>query len=155
MNTVKGKILRSFDSGVHLLVLFRLMHTLHYKMPFCGRFSAHLVRQVIRFYTSCDISPRASIGSGCYFPHPLGIVIGDGVVIMDNVGIWQRVTLGSHGKKGALAYPRIESGACIYESSSVLGGVTIGGNAVVGAHSLVLSDVPSGKIAIGVPAKIR
>lgn len=143
------------DTGKHLIVLFRIMQFFYRRVPVVGRCIAHLFRQVIRVYTSCDISPRATIGRACRFPHPLGIVIGDGVVIGDEVGVWQRVTLGSHGRGGDCSYPIIGNRAKIYENASVLGAVTVGQESVIGAHSLVLCDVPQGKTAIGIPARIK
>jgi serine O-acetyltransferase len=103
----------------------------------------------------CDISYRAQIGVNLKLPHPLGIVIGDGVVVKDNVQIFQNVTLGSHGRKGdALEYPIIESGAKIYAGAKIIGGVTIGANAIIGANAVVNIDVPPSTTAVGIPCRI-
>lgn len=104
---------------------------------------------------SCDISYNAKIGANLRLPHPIGIVIGDGVVIKDNVMIFQHVTLGSHGRKGhKLLYPIIESGVKIFAGAIIIGDVTIGENAVIGANTVVNTDVPSGATAVGNPCKI-
>jgi len=88
-------------------------------------------------------------------PHPIGVIIGDGVVIKDNVMIFQQVTLGSHGKRTEeMRYPVIESGVKIYAGAKIIGGVTIGENAIIGANSVVNVDVPAGATAVGIPCKI-
>lgn len=104
---------------------------------------------------NCDISYNSIIGKGLKMPHPLGIVIGDGVVIMDNVMVFQQVTFGSHGKKGEkLEYPIIEKGVKIYAGAKIIGGITIGENAIIGANAVVNIDVPPNSIAVGIPCKI-
>lgn len=111
-------------------------------------------RQIKKF--SCQISYKSTIGKGLSLPHPIGIVIGDGVTIEDNVKIWQGVTLGSHGKKEeCLAYPYICSGVKIYADTIVLGDVKIGFDSTLGAKSMVLKDVPPNYIAFGIPAKFK
>lgn len=121
-----------------------------------------ILRQIGNYYKarlvtkrSCDISYNAHIGKRLKMPHPIGIVIGDGVVIKDDVMVFQQVTFGSHGKKEKnLEYPTIESGVKIYAGAKIIGGVTIGENAVIGANAVVNIDVPSNSIAVGIPCKI-
>lgn len=110
-------------------------------------------RQIRRYH--CDISYDAAIGKRLSIPHPIGIVVGAGVVIRDNVMIWQNVTLGSHGKVGdKKVYPVIESGVKLYSGCQILGPIVIGEYAVVGAGSIVLKDVPNEQVAVGIPARI-
>lgn len=104
---------------------------------------------------SCDISYRAKIGKFLRLPHPIGIVIGDGVVIKDDVMIFQQVTIGSHGKRGLeFAYPVIENKVKIFPGAKIIGGVTIGENAIIGANSVVNRDVPAYATAVGIPCRI-
>ncbi|WP_196934303.1 serine O-acetyltransferase [Sphingobacterium hungaricum] len=104
----------------------------------------------------CDISYDCSIGKGLRLPHPLGIVIGQGVVIEDDVMIFQQVTFGSHGKKGKdLEYPTVKRGVKIFAGAKIIGGVVIGEGSVIGANSLINIDVPSGSTAYGTPCKIK
>lgn len=120
------------------------------------------IRQLGRYYNarlvskrSCDISYKSIIGKNFQMPHPIGIVIGDRVVIKDNVKIFQQVTLGSHGKKGkGFKYPVIENGVKIFAGAKIIGGVTIGENAIIGANALVNIDVPANATAVGIPCKI-
>tara|TARA_R110002020_G_scaffold417440_5_gene626611 strand:- start:305 stop:847 length:543 start_codon:yes stop_codon:yes gene_type:complete len=105
---------------------------------------------------NCDISYNASLGKNLRLPHPIGIVIGDGVIIEDDVMIFQQVTFGSHGKKEIKAkeYPIIKSGVKIFAGAKIIGGITIGENAVIGANSVVNIDIPPNTIAVGVPCRI-
>ncbi|PKA96791.1 serine O-acetyltransferase [Flavobacteriaceae bacterium MAR_2009_75] len=104
---------------------------------------------------SCDISYNAVIGKKLTLPHPIGIVIGDKVLIEDNVTIFQQVTLGSHGKKSReKQYPIIRSGAKIYTGAKIIGGVTIGENAIIAANCVVNIDVPPNTVAVGIPCRI-
>lgn len=102
----------------------------------------------------CYISERALIHPSVEFKHPVGIVIGEGVVIKEDVKIWQNVTIGSHGKPGfAQEYPYIESGVKIFAGAVIVGKIRVGRNAVVGANCVVLDDVPDNGLAVGVPYK--
>jgi serine O-acetyltransferase len=96
----------------------------------------------------------STIGKNIKLPHPLGIVIGAGVVIKDNVTIFQQVTLGGKGGFHKLDYPIIENNVIIYAGAKILGSVTIGQNSIIGANSVVLSDIPPDSVAVGVPARI-
>lgn len=141
---------------------FRII--LNYKI---GRFlmlhPSRISRLLVKWYRykqitkhNCHISYKSEIGKKVKFPHPLGIVIGDGVKVGDNTMIWQNVTLGSHGKKDEeMGYPTIGSGVRIYEGVTVIGVITIGDNAIIGAKSLVTKDVPPRAIAYGIPAKVK
>lgn len=105
---------------------------------------------------NCDISYKALIGKNVRMPHPIGIVIGEGVIINDNVMLFQQVTLGSHGKKNISnkEYPIVESGVKIFAGAKIIGGVTIGENAIIGANSIVNIDVPKDTVAVGIPCRI-
>ncbi len=144
-----------FKMDLHVILLYRASRFCMLKVPVVGNLISKMFRHFLRCYASCDISPKAIISYDLKLPHPIGIVIGDGVVIKSGVMIWQHVTLGSHGKKDEeMNYPVIESGVRIYNKATVIGGVTLGENAVIGAHSLVLINVPDNKTAVGAPARI-
>lgn len=102
--------------------------------------------------TGCFLSPKATIGKGLSLPHPTGIVIGDGSVLGDNVTIYQNVTLGQKG--GTDAYPTIGNNVTIYAGACLIGDITIGDGAVVGANSVVTKDVDAKTTVAGVPAKV-
>ncbi len=110
-------------------------------------------RQTTKF--NSQISYKAKLHHTVFFPHPLGIVIGDDVEVGKNVWIWQNVTLGSHGKKNEpFAYPIIHDNVRIYAGAVIIGKITIGENAIIGANAVVLNDVPANSVAVGIPAKI-
>ena len=96
------------------------------------------------------ITYDANIEDGILFPHPVGIVIGQGVNIGKNCTIYQNVTIGSKNGK----YPKIGNNVIIYANSVVVGDITIGDNSIIGAGSVVLKSFPSNSIIAGNPAKI-
>lgn len=101
-----------------------------------------------------EISPLAKVGSNFRLAHTVGTVIGDGAIIGDNVTIYQNVTLGSKLYDKELKYPTLGNGVSIYPGSIIIGDIKVGDNAVIGANSVVLRDVPSGAVVAGSPAKI-
>ena len=100
-----------------------------------------------------SIHPSVTIGSALFIDHGTGITIGEGVVIGEEVSMLQDVTLSSSLKSQAGA-PRIGRGVLLSAGAKVLGNVDIGDFAKIGAGSLVLSSVPSGYTAVGVPARL-
>jgi len=100
-----------------------------------------------------DIHPAAKISGGVMIDHATGVVIGETCEIEENVSIFQGVTLGGTGKNNGDRHPKIASGVSNYASSTILGNIKIGKNAVIAAGSLVLNDVLPGKTVAGVPAK--
>jgi serine O-acetyltransferase len=80
-------------------------------------------------------------------------VIGETATVGDNVMMYQGVTLGGTGKERGKRHPTVEDDAIIGVGASVLGAVTIGEGARVGAGSVVLKDVPAHTTAVGIPAR--
>jgi serine O-acetyltransferase len=103
--------------------------------------------------TGCHISPKCSIGFDVGLPHPVGIVIGDRVVIKNRVRIYQAVTLGSDDI-GNSSYPTVEDDVTIFANAVIIGEITVGPRAIVGAGAIVLRDVPPDCSAVGNPARI-
>ena len=103
-----------------------------------GRFARE---QLIHAY-SCDVSAGLEIRGGIYLPHPVGIVLGQGVVIEDGVSVYQGVTIGG-SRSGR--YPHVQDGVVIYPGAVIAGGITVGARAVIGAGIFVDSDVPAGR----------
>lgn len=100
-----------------------------------------------------SIHPTASIGTSVFFDHATGIIIGAHAVIGDETTIMQNVTIGRKQAMPGRA-PRIGRGVLLTSGASILGDVSIGDFAKVGAGSVVDSDVPGGCTAIGVPARL-
>lgn len=117
-----------------------------------ARFTAFRIQRVYGVY----ISRKARLASDVVFPHPTGIVIGDGVVVHDRVTIFQNVTLGGArvGDQKRGHYPEIGAGTVIFAGAVIVGAVRIGVGCVIGANSVVLHDVPDNSVAVGAPARI-
>jgi serine O-acetyltransferase len=101
--------------------------------------------------TGADIPPNCQIAGGLRIPHPNGIVIHPQAVIGPNCLIFQQVTIGMLDDSAA---PRIGGHVDIGAGAKILGAVSIGHHAKIGANAVVLSDVPEGATAVGVPAKV-
>ncbi len=98
----------------------------------------------------CQI-PRRFLGR-VHFPHPVGIVIGDGVRIGRNVYIYQNVTIGLLEKaaKGEMPkYPTLGDEVVVYAGAVIVGGISIGHRSVIGANAVISRDVPSDSVAYG------
>jgi serine O-acetyltransferase len=100
--------------------------------------------------TGADIPLNCRLGGGLLLPHPNGIVIHPDADIGPNCLLFQQVTI-ANGSGGA---PKIKGHVDIGAGAKILGGITIGEHAKIGANAVVLTDVPSGATAVGVPAKI-
>lgn len=102
------------------------------------------------------VSHNAVIGDGLQLPHPTAIVIGAGVRIGSNVTIYQSVTFGGRvigdGEHGN--YPEISDGCVVFSGSAIIGKVKVGRNCIIGANSVVLSDIPDNAVAVGAPARV-
>lgn len=101
-----------------------------------------------------DIHPAAKIGCGIMIDHATGLVIGETCTVGNNVSIMQSVTLGGTGKEDGDRHPKVADGVLISAGAKILGNITIGENAKIGAGSVVLKSVPAYCTAAGVPAKI-
>ncbi len=102
--------------------------------------------------TGADIPIFCRIGGGLRMPHANGIVIHPKAQIGPNCLIMQQVTIGSSGKGGV---PKIGGHVDISVGASILGPVTIGDHALIGAHALVVKDVPAGAVVLAPLGRIR
>lgn len=99
------------------------------------------------------LPPSAQIGKGVIFGYSgLAIVIHKRAVVGDRVVIGPNVTIG--GRSGFELVPEIGDDVIIGAGARILGPVTIGSGARIGANAVVITDVPAGGIAVGVPAKV-
>jgi len=121
---------------------------------------ARIISQAARFFTGIEIHPGAKIGKNLFIDHGMGVVIGETSEIKDNVTIYHMVTLGgispstnSDDQRDAKRHPTLEDNVVIGSGAQVLGPVTIGKNAKVGANAVVTKDVPENAVMIGIPAK--
>ncbi|WP_296168257.1 serine O-acetyltransferase [uncultured Brevundimonas sp.] len=101
-----------------------------------------------------DIHPAATLGSGLFFDHGTGIVIGETAVIGDEVSMLHGVTLGGTGAERGDRHPKIGRGVLLGAGAKVLGNIAIGDFAKVASGSVVLKAVPAGCTVAGVPARL-
>lgn len=138
--------------GVLALGLHRVAHALFQLRLF---FIARVVNHLSRFLTAIDIHPGARIGRDFFIDHGF-VVIGETAIIGDNVTIYQCVTLGGTDPAGGVAgkrHPTIEDGVIIGSGAQVLGPITVGRRARIGANAVVTRDVAEGATMVGIPAK--
>lgn len=118
------------------------------------RLPARLVAAFARLLTSVDIHPAASIGRRLFIDHALGVVIGETSVVGDDVTIYQGVTLGGTTLEQGKRHPSVGDRVTIGSGAKVLGAITVGADARIGANSVVLRDVPEGAVVVGVPGQV-
>ncbi len=114
---------------------------------------AYYLQSVISEIYQVDIHPAARIGGGILIDHATGIVIGETAVVGDDVSLLHEVTLGGTGKERGDRHPKVGRGVLISAGAKILGNITIGEGAKIGAGSVVLEDVPPRTTVAGVPAK--
>lgn len=115
------------------------------------RFMAKLASNRIFYRYGCCISPNADIAPNVVFPHPTGIVIGEGVKVGPGCTIFQQVTLGQKGG----GYPSVGASCTLYVGASVLGEVTLAEGVTVGANALVIKSCETpAAVLVGSPARM-
>jgi serine O-acetyltransferase len=137
--------------GFHAVTAHRFIHLLQRAgLPIVPRF----LSQVVRFATGIEIHPGARIGKGFFIDHGMGVVIGETCEIGDDVTIYQGVTLGGTSLTIGKRHPTLENGVTVGVNAAVLGAITLGEGAKVGAGSVVVRDVPPNATVVGVPGHI-
>lgn len=135
--------------GFQSLVVHRIAHLLQRKRR---RRLAKLVQRFARIVYSIDIHPAARIGGGCVIVHGTGLVIGAGVIIGQDARLFHGVTLGlGSGRQGG--FPELGDGVTVGCGACLLGGISVGSQAKIGANATVVSDVPTGSTVVGPTAQ--
>ena len=121
---------------------------------------ARIISQFSRFLTGIEIHPKAKIGKNFFIDHGMGVVIGETSKIGDNVTIYHMVTLGgispsinSDDQRQVKRHPTLKDNVVIGSGAQVLGPITVGENAKIGANAVVTKDVPANAVMVGIPAK--
>ena len=138
--------------GVWALGLHRAAHWLFEAELY---FFARLVNHIARFLTCIDIHPGARIGSNFFIDHGF-VVIGETADIGDNVTMYQGSTLGGTNPTngvGGKRHPTIGNDVIISLGAAILGPITVGAGARIGANAVVTKNVPDGATMVGIPAK--
>jgi serine O-acetyltransferase len=140
-----------FYKGFHAISAYRAAHRLWGEGR---RLLARLLQSMISEALAVDIHPAARIGCGILLDHATSFVAGETAIIEDHVSILHEVTLGGTGKEHGDRHPVIKRGVLLGAGAKILGRVTIGEGAKVGAGSVVLDDVPPHTTVAGVPAVV-
>jgi len=138
--------------GVWALGLHRVAHWLFEAHLFL---LARLVNHIARFLTGIDIHPGARIGRHLFIDHGF-TVIGETADIGDNVTIYQCVTLGGTNPAngvGGKRHPTLCDNVIVGSGAQILGPITVGQRARVGANAVVTEDVPEGATMVGIKAR--
>ena len=121
---------------------------------------ARIISQFSRFMTGIEIHPNAKIGKNLFIDHGMGVVIGETSIIGDNVTIYHMATLGgispsinSDNQRETKRHPTLQDNVVIGSGAQVLGPITVGTNAKIGANAVVTKDVPASGVMVGIPAK--
>jgi serine O-acetyltransferase len=134
--------------GIHALLAYRVAHTLRSSgVPLLPR----LVSMSTRALTGIEIHPAARIGKGLFIDHGAGVVIGETADIGDDVTLYQGVTLGGTGFATGKRHPTVQDNVTIGSGAKLLGPITIGHGAKIGANSVVITDVPANSTVVGNP----
>ncbi len=134
--------------GIHALLAHRIAHGLHDAgVPLVPRLIALLARTL----TGIEIHPAARIGQGLFIDHGSGVVIGETADIGNDVTLYQGVTLGGTGFATGKRHPTVQDNVTIGSGAKLLGPITIGHGAKIGANSVVITDVPANSTVVGNP----
>ena len=134
--------------GVHALLAHRVAHALHGAgVPILPR----LIAAIARSLTGIEIHPAAKIGDGFFIDHGMGVVVGETAEIGDDVTLYQGVTLGGTGFATGKRHPTVQDNVTIGSGAKLLGPITIGHGAKIGANSVVIHDVPPNSTVVGNP----
>ena len=138
-------------SGLHAIWAHRLANWLFRHRWYS---IARVISQTSRFFTGIEIHPGATLGDRLFIDHGMGVVIGETCEIGNNVVIYQGVTLGGTGKEKGKRHPTIGNNVVIASGAKVLGSFRVGDNAMIGANSVVLNEVPPNSTVVGIPGRI-
>ncbi|MEZ5831410.1 MAG: serine O-acetyltransferase [Dongiaceae bacterium] len=144
--------------GFHAILAHRLSHALWVRG---WRLVGRMVSQLARWFTGIEIHPGATIGRRLFIDHGMGVVIGETAEIGDDVTMYQDITLGgtspsvnSAAQVNKKRHPTLCDRVIVGAGAQVLGAITVGAGAKVGANAVVVTDVPAGALVVGIPAKI-
>jgi serine O-acetyltransferase len=134
--------------GVQALLVHRLAHALHERgLRALGLGLARMARSA----TGIEIHPAAVVGHGLFIDHGTGVVIGETAEIGENVTLYQGVTLGGTGFATGKRHPTVQDNVTIGSGAKLLGPITIGHGAKIGANTVVIHEVPPNSTVVGNP----
>ncbi|MBP2230185.1 serine O-acetyltransferase [Azospirillum agricola] len=137
--------------GIHALVAHRIANAAWRRGL---RWPARFLSYLGRWLTNIDIHPGATIGRRFFIDHGAGVVIGETAEVGDDVTLYHGVTLGGTSWTKGKRHPTLEDGVLVGAGAKVLGPITVGPNARVGANSVVTKNVPGGMTVVGIPGRV-
>ncbi len=141
-------------SGVHAVWAYRVANKLWYKSPALQPL-ARAISQAARFLTGIEIHPGATIGRRFFIDHGMGVVIGETAEVGDDVLMYHQVTLGGRARGRFKRHPTVGNRVLIGAGAKVIGAITVGDDAKIGANALVVKDVAAGAVVVGHPSKVH
>ncbi len=130
-------------------VYYKIAHFLYRRKHY---FWARYFSEKAKRKTGIEIHPGAVIGKNLFIDHGNGVVIGETAILHDNITMYHGVTLGGTTSKKEKRHPTIKSNVVIGAHAQILGNITVGENAKIGAGAVVLKDVKENTTVVGVPA---
>ena len=139
--------------GVHVVLWHRVANWLwRHRMKFLGRW----LSQITRWLTGIEIHPGARIGKRFFIDHGMGVVIGETAEIGDDCMLYHGVTLGGTAYDAGnpeKRHPTLGNDVIVGAGAKILGPITVGSGARIGANSVVVKDVPEGETIVGIPGR--
>ena len=137
--------------GIHALVLHRVSNAAWRRGL---RWPARFLSYLGRWLTNIDIHPGATIGRRFFIDHGACVVIGETAEVGDDVTLYHGVTLGGTSWNKGKRHPTLKNGVLVGAGAKILGPITVGVNARVGANSVVTKNVPNDMTVVGIPGRI-
>ena len=137
--------------GVHAIWAHRVSHWL---WTHGARLAARAFAELTRILTGVEIHPAAVLGTGLFIDHATGVVIGETAEVGDDVTIYQGVTLGGTSSDPGKRHPTIGDRVIIGAGAKILGPIKIGDDSRIGANAVVVKEVPSSAVVVGVPGQV-
>ena len=147
-------------SSLEILLLYPGLHAVwihritHWMWALGAKLPARWISQLARGLTGIEIHPGATIGSGLFIDHGMGVVVGETAIIGDDVTLYHGVTLGGTSLNKGKRHPTIGDRVTIGAGAKVLGNIIIGADSRVGANAVVVKSVPENSVVVGVPGQI-
>jgi serine O-acetyltransferase len=137
--------------GVHAIWGHRVSHWLWKRG---ARLAARTLGELTRIFTGVDIHPGASLGPGLFIDHATGVVIGETAEVGHDVTLYHGVTLGGSGSDTGKRHPTVGDRVIVGAGAKILGAIKIGDGSRIGANAVVVKEVPSGSVVVGVPGQV-
>ncbi|MEE2852409.1 MAG: serine O-acetyltransferase [Actinomycetota bacterium] len=137
--------------GVHAIWCHRINHWLWRRG---AKLAARITAEITRILTGVEIHPGAVLGPGLFIDHATGVVIGETAEVGEDVTLYHGVTLGGSGRDTGKRHPTIGDRVIIGAGAKILGAIKVGDDSRIGANAVVVKEVPSSSVVIGVPGQV-